>query len=320
MFKPKLVEIVEKEIIVNTGAYTKLKEILTNEAYNRENGHKAVFLNLVFNKVNKTIEKNLLRIFEEDYRLFNFKDNFSNEKIVFTTIQGDFQFDFSEHNSLKQEILDRVVTVNSRYKAILDKLEQQESLDTKGFEYKYSRASVLNKTLDSLLNKAIRYNSFLFENNHYDDRADLDLNVDFQRDIVWTLKQKQDLIISLINDIPIGNFYVNSLNIYSEVREDDSKSLKEYSEIDNVLYDGKQRINAILEFVLGEFSVTIDGEDYFYGNLDFRTKHEITHKTVNVYETEFNNKNDLIDFYILLNKNQTAHNQEDFDKALKFKK
>lgn len=320
MFKPRLIEIVEKEIIVNTGAYIKLKEILTSEVYNRENDHKAVFLNLVFDKVNKTIEKNLIRIFEEDYRLFNFKDNFSNEKIVFTTIQGDFQFDFSKHNSLKQDIFDRVNTVNSRYRSILDKLEQQESLDIKEFEYKYSKANVLNRTLDSLLNKAIRYNSFLFENNHYYDRADLDLNVDFQRDIVWTLQQKKDLIISMINDIPIGNFYINSLNIYSEVREDDSKSLKEYSEIDNVLYDGKQRINAILEFVLGEFSITIDGEEYFYGNLDFRTQHEITHKTVNVYETEFNNKNDLIDFYILLNKNQTAHKQEDFDKAISFKK
>lgn len=320
MFAPRLVEIIEKEVLVDTGAYTKLKEILTNEVYNRENGHKAVFLNLVFEKVNKTIEKNLVRLFEEDYKLFNFKENFGNERIIFTTIQGDFNFDFSEHNSLKESILNKVNTVNSRYQAILDKIEYQKSLDKKDFKYKYTNTRVLNRSLDSLLDNVVRYNSFLFENNHYYDRADLDLDVDFQRDIVWTLKQKQDLIISLLNDIPIGNFYINSVNIYSEVDNDSSKSLKDYSEIDDVLYDGKQRINAIIEFILGEYSVEYNGVEYYYGNLDYRTQHDITHKTVNVYQTEFNNKNDLIDFYILLNGNQTSHNQKDFDKAIQFKK
>lgn len=320
MFEPKLVEVIEKEIVVNTGAYTKLKEILNTEIYNRENGHKVIFINLVFEKVNKTTEKNLVRLFEEEYKLFNFKNNLGTEKIVFTSIQGDFEFNFSEHNSLKEDILNDVKKVNERYQKILDKKAHQDSLEKKDFEYKYSRTSVMNRNLDYLLTSVLKYDSFLFENNHYYERADLDLDVDFQRDIVWTLDQKQDLIISLLNDIPIGNFYVNSINIYSEIRKDSSRSLKDYSEIDNVLYDGKQRINAIIEFILGEFSVEYNGVEYYYGNLDFKTQHEITHKTVNVYQTEFSNKNDLIDFYILLNGNQTAHKQEDFDKALKFKK
>lgn len=320
MFEPKLVEVIEKEIVANTGAYTKLKEILNTEIYNRENGHKVIFINLVFEKVNKTTEKNLVRLFEEEYKLFNYKNNLGTEKIVFTSIQGDFEFNFSEHNSLKEDILNDVKKVNERYQKILDKKAYQDSLEKKDFEYKYSRTSVMNRNLDYLLTSVLKYDSFLFENNHYYERADLDLDVDFQRDIVWTLDQKQDLIISLLNDIPIGNFYVNSINIYSEIIKDSSRSLKDYSEIDNVLYDGKQRINAIIEFILGEFSVEYNGVEYYYGNLDFKTQHEITHKTVNVYQTEFSNKNDLIDFYILLNGNQTAHKQEDFDKAISFKK
>lgn len=216
--------------------------------------------------------------------------------------------------------IDNVNTVNSRYKSIIDKIEHQESLTVKKFKETYNNTRVLNRSLSVLLDKALRYNSFLFENNNYYDRAELDLNVDFQREVVWTLKQKQDIIISLVNDIPIGNFYINSLNIYEQQGKHPEKSLKEFSEIDNVLFDGKQLINAILEFLLGEFSINLNGQEFFFGNLNFRLKHKITDTTVNVYETEFDNKNDLIDFYILLNKNQTAHKQEDFDKATSFKK
>lgn len=320
MFNPNKVEIINKEIVVETGSYKKLKEILSANVYNRENSNKVVFINLVFPKVNKIIEKNIIKLFNEDYKLFNYQNNLGNRMIIFTSVLGNFDFDFSQHNNLKNEILEKLNKVNSKYETIINKIENQKTLIKKELVTKYSKANVLNRNLSYILEQAINYDSYLFENNNYLERANLDLNVDFQRDIVWNLKQKQDLILSLINDIPIGNFYINKINIYSEKNKHPEIPLKQFSEIDDILYDGKQRINAILEYIMGEFPVTICEEEFYFGNLSIKNQHMITNKTVNVYETEFNNKNDLIDFYILLNKNQTAHKKEDFDKALSFKK
>lgn len=63
------------------------------------------------------------------------------------------------------------------------------------------------------------------------------IDVDFQRDFVWSLKQKQGLVLSLLERLPVGSFYINSCI--------------ENGEIDHVLYDGKQRLSAIVEFLQG---------------------------------------------------------------------
>lgn len=190
MFNPNKVEIINKEIVVETGSYKKLKEILSANIYNRENSNKVVFINLVFPKVNKIIEKNTIKLFNEDYKLFNYQNNLGNRMIIFTSVLGNFDFDFSQHNSLKNEILEKLNKVNSKYETIINKIENQKTLIKKELVTKYSKANVLNRNLSYILEQAINYDSYLFENNNYLERANLDLNVDFQRDIVWNLKQK----------------------------------------------------------------------------------------------------------------------------------
>jgi len=68
----------------------------------------------------------------------------------------------------------------------------------------------------------------------------LDMNPPYQRDYVWSLEQKQQLIESIFNVVPIGVFvfHRNSFNCESEL----------YTVI-----DGKQRINALTEFYENRF-------------------------------------------------------------------
>ncbi len=68
-------------------------------------------------------------------------------------------------------------------------------------------------------------------------------DVPYQRDYCWTVEQKQDLIHSLLNNIEIGKFVL--INRPYNDREED----KAWYEI----LDGKQRLNALIEFYEDRF-------------------------------------------------------------------
>jgi len=319
MFIPKKVNIITKDVEVSTGSYNKLKQML--EGFHDERVEDNIlFINMIFNKTNKVTKENIKKLFTENYNLFNYQNNFGRKCVVHVNVIGDFEYDFSKHEATREEIKVKVEKVNKEYEKLNQSLLNQSQQPKKKLKVNTMHANPLNISLDSLLEAAIKYDGYLFEDNNYLKRTDLDLDVDFQRDLVWTLEQKQRLIWSLINNLPIGNFYVNRFNIYEGVQETDTITIQERSKLDNVLYDGKQRISAILEFMYGKFSIVVNNEEYFYGNLEPDIQRRIINKVVNVYHTSITDKNKLIDFYITLNKNQTAHKEEDFKKALKFKK
>lgn len=166
----------------------------------------------------------------------------------------------------------------------------------------------MNIGLSELIRKAQRYDDYRdgFTKNF---RTDLDLNIDFQRDLVWTQEQKEILILNLLRDIPIGNFYIN-------VIDSCVKNAKNLTHLDQVLYDGKQRLSTIIEFLNGGFTINYYGEETYCSPEMYL---EIMGATVTVYETEFTDKNDLIDYYININTSQTLHSKEDIEKALKLK-
>jgi hypothetical protein len=73
--------------------------------------------------------------------------------------------------------------------------------------------------------------------------------VEYQRELCWTLEQKQLLIESIYNDINIGTIIVRKRD-YGWVKERvDSGKVGCFKDI----VDGKQRLNALLGFVMGEF-------------------------------------------------------------------
>lgn len=84
---------------------------------------------------------------------------------------------------------------------------------------------------------------------------DLELNPPFQRNPVWTEKQKSYLIDTILNGYPIPELYM---------QEYSSASGKER----HVVVDGQQRIRACLEFIEGKFLLT-ETDTMAWKNLSF---------------------------------------------------
>lgn len=80
-----------------------------------------------------------------------------------------------------------------------------------------------------------------FKVGQSDDR--IDLNASYQRGSVWTLTQKQSLIKSLLMGLPVGAI----VYAYYDFNEDPNFNYR--------IIDGKQRIEAVRDFMLGEFTV-----------------------------------------------------------------
>lgn len=77
-------------------------------------------------------------------------------------------------------------------------------------------------------------------------RAGIDFKPDYQRELVWDLQQKRDLIKSVFNNIEIGKF--------TFIKNDYSASLL-YE-----ILDGKQRLTTLCEFFEGRF--TYEGKTF----------------------------------------------------------
>lgn len=91
---------------------------------------------------------------------------------------------------------------------------------------------------------------------HKDYEIDFDVYLptkkkNLQRPFVWTLFQKRELILSKLKGVKIAPISVINYNhsIYK-------------------IIDGKQRLSTLISFVQNEFSIEVDGEEYFFDDLD----------------------------------------------------
>ena len=78
-------------------------------------------------------------------------------------------------------------------------------------------------------------------------------NMNLQRPLVWTLQQKQQLILSVFKEIDIGKLSL------IQVKTDTSRIYE--------VVDGKQRLNAILSFLKDEFPLFIENHLYTFSEL-----------------------------------------------------
>ena len=135
---------------------------------------------------------------------------------------------------------------------------------------------------------------------------------DYQRGLVWTLKQKQNLIMSILNGNPIGDFiFKKEFLIGSNGRKDGVK-------IAWTIIDGQQRMNAIKEFMGNKFKLK-DGLKFrdmkYWDAREFATVYKVNAITfVNItYQQE-------VDIYYSRNFGGTAHSKAELDKLIKIKK
>lgn len=95
-------------------------------------------------------------------------------------------------------------------------------------------------------------------------------NKNLQREKVWSLDQKRQLIMSIFLERFIPHICVMSLI-------DKEKSVSTY--LDDILQiiDGKQRISTLLEFLNNEFTVELEGKEFFLKDLPDDYKHAFNH-------------------------------------------
>ena len=89
--------------------------------------------------------------------------------------------------------------------------------------------------------------------------------------------------------------------------------------MDHVLFDGQQRFTAILDFLTGKFPITFEGKQFYVTDLSYREWLNIKRYPISIANSYIEDWNDLIDYYILINKGGTQHTDEEFRKALDFK-
>lgn len=124
-----------------------------------------------------------------------------------------------------------------------------------------------------------------FKNSTYDDyNVDLDVYLptrgfNLQRESCWTLEQKQKLILSIFQQRPIPPLHVN--------RKADKKTYE--------IIDGKQRYLALIEFQDNKFPLSINGENYYFRDIEDKDKWRINHFTFDAnYHYEHQNLDDTI--------------------------
>ncbi len=137
----------------------------------------------------------------------------------------------------------------------------------------------LNKDLSSILN-TVGYELSSFKEDYFTKNGIGAINwnpyvidkegkkVYYQRGFVWTVEDKQLLIESVINGIEIGKIVVRNRS-FEWIEDEIKKGNTELFAKD--IIDGKQRLNALLEFVQGKFP-DIRGD--FYYDYSMRAKHK----------------------------------------------
>lgn len=120
----------------------------------------------------------------------------------------------------------------------------------------------------------------------------------YQRNLVWTIKQKEELIISILKGLPIGDFLfaVTNHNLFEPI-------------------DGQQRVNAIRGFILDEFKVETPLGPKTFSELKYTDRYSFLG-----YKTTTNSINNITqdeqaEIYIQMNSSGTNHTPEEIKKA-----
>jgi len=150
--------------------------------------------------------------------------------------------------------------------------------------------------------------SLIMLGNEYDDEL---IIPEYQRDLVWSLEQKQNLILAILNGNPIGEF------LFKKDFKLNSKGQRDTCHVIWSVIDGQQRINAIKEFFIGKFKLP-DGE-YFTDLSYWNARYFLIDYKVNALSLQEISYEDELNVYYNRNFGGTAHTRDDLDKFLKEK-
>lgn len=117
----------------------------------------------------------------------------------------------------------------------------------------------------------------------------VDFDPDYQRPLVWTLEDKQYLIESIFNNVDIGKFcFVRRPFAY----ETDGSIRKLYE-----IVDGKQRLNALMEFFEGRFKF----KGLYFREMHVFDQNHFENYPVSVGECENISRAQILKYFLKLN-------------------
>lgn len=91
--------------------------------------------------------------------------------------------------------------------------------------------------------------------------------INLQRNLVWTLEQKRELIISMLIGRHIPQMAMVNIVLHNE---------KDYKDQFQVI-DGKQRLSTMFDFYDNKFTVELEGKEYLFNELPDEYQLAITH-------------------------------------------
>jgi hypothetical protein len=140
-----------------------------------------------------------------------------------------------------------------------------------------------------------------------------------QRPFVWTLEQKQKLVLTVLKQMHIPAFHVLIEKPYSNGKQASTRILH--------IIDGKQRLSALMSFINNEYPIIVDNEEYYFKDFDSIAKYTFMSTSLDfnvVYKynypgAEIITDNDLIDWFCLVNFAGTKQDEEHFAMLTKLK-
>jgi hypothetical protein len=163
-----------------------------------------------------------------------------------------------------------------------------KSQDTKFAREEKYRIRQYNSSIDSLLNMV------------YGGHAGVDFDAEYQREHVWTMEDKVDLIESIFNNIEIGKF------IFVQLHE--STPGKYYQ-----IVDGKQRLTALCEFYEDRFSY----KGVYFSQLSLHDKYTFTTHSVSYGFLENPDTRGIYETFIKMNTCGKPMDKKHIDKVKK---
>lgn len=133
------------------------------------------------------------------------------------------------------------------------------------------------------INKGLCFHNLGWFKKHY--KVDFDVYLptigkNLQRGLVWTLLQKQSLIMSILKGtkIPVITMIQQNTDSKEQVFE---------------IIDGKQRLTTLFDFLDDKFPIEVNHQKYFYSDLPEDCKREISHYNL-TYDVHYSYKEDSI--------------------------
>ena len=267
--------------------------VLIEEARMSSDRHRTLFIELIHPKLNGEY------VFEPSFK--DVTDLGSNDAFDYLSNQDeDYQIHYSRWiQSIVLGKLSALKEENERYQSFLsDKGEVEQRAKRWVEPYKLHSSQ---RDFAWLIESA-----FLPSERILDPALALNASPSFQRNLVWTVEKKQDFIDSILRSLPLGAFYIN----------ENLNDLTLGEGYGRILWDGKQRLHAIMSFYMDEFQVNYQGQMLYYSQMTNAFNGAIRSTLVTIMTSNYDTLEEIVEAYVMVNSKQVKHTDEDLQKAI----